>query len=79
MERLDTLVAKVLADARRAMEERAGGVEAPGKAARAWEGNGAPALARGDAHGRAPAMERSSASKRLFSAANLAARDSASR
>jgi len=53
MERLDTLVARVLADARRAMDERAGeATRFPGKAARAEGGDRAPALARGEAHPR---------------------------
>jgi hypothetical protein len=53
MERLDTLVARVLADARRAMDERAGEARSlPGKAARAEGGAKAPALARGEAHPR---------------------------
>lgn len=49
MIRLDTLVAKVLADARqRMLEERAGGVDAARKSARVREERKAPALASSD-------------------------------
>ena len=49
MERLDSLVAKVLADARRAMEERAREARSlPSEAARIWEGEEASALAMGN-------------------------------
>lgn len=59
MERLDTLVAKVLADARRAMEKRAGEARSlPGKAAEAGGGGKAPRLARGDRHHRTSIMRR---------------------
>lgn len=57
MERLDTLVARVLADARRAMEERAGGrgysrPAPPGELAEVGGGGEAPRLAMGRAAGR---------------------------
>ena len=66
MERLDTLVARVLADARRAMEERAGEAGSlPGKAARVEGGAQAPALARGEAH---PRSSQRSIAKRAHTA-----------
>lgn len=52
MERLDSLVAKVLADARQRMDKRAGGFGAPGKAARIVGGDKASALARAGSHSR---------------------------